>query len=366
MKLGRNEPCWCGSGIKYKKCHLNREDESPPELWELEKKLKSDYGKKYCSCPDVLRPQCSGNIIRAHTVSKRSSLYKISRNGHVYGLPYSIFKIHEGRGVIQPELLGLNKASTFTGFCSFHDKSLFSCFEDQPFENKKEQIFFLGYRALAREHFTKTAQKGSAIHMKDADKGSDISKQLFVQGFAKLYGKSVDLGERDLKHHKSIYDTHVENRDFDDLKAYILEFDSMLPIQASGAIFPEVDFHGNQIQSLQDTETILDLITCYIITEGSRSIAVFSWLPNSHNSCEKFVSSFRKLPDDKKIEALFVFTFVSFENTFIEPGWWEALDQKTKAYVIELLQPITPANLTYSNDKGAKFCSASIVRELDV
>ena len=20
-KLGRNEPCWCGSGKKYKKCH---------------------------------------------------------------------------------------------------------------------------------------------------------------------------------------------------------------------------------------------------------------------------------------------------------------------------------------------------------
>jgi uncharacterized protein YecA (UPF0149 family) len=24
--LGRNEPCWCGSGKKYKKCHL-AEDE---------------------------------------------------------------------------------------------------------------------------------------------------------------------------------------------------------------------------------------------------------------------------------------------------------------------------------------------------
>jgi hypothetical protein len=24
-KLGRNDPCWCGSGIKYKRCHM-RED----------------------------------------------------------------------------------------------------------------------------------------------------------------------------------------------------------------------------------------------------------------------------------------------------------------------------------------------------
>ena len=22
-KLGRNDPCWCGSGKKYKKCHLD-------------------------------------------------------------------------------------------------------------------------------------------------------------------------------------------------------------------------------------------------------------------------------------------------------------------------------------------------------
>lgn len=24
--VGRNEPCWCGSGKKYKKCHLQQDD----------------------------------------------------------------------------------------------------------------------------------------------------------------------------------------------------------------------------------------------------------------------------------------------------------------------------------------------------
>jgi len=24
--LGRNDPCWCGSGKKYKKCHLDSDD----------------------------------------------------------------------------------------------------------------------------------------------------------------------------------------------------------------------------------------------------------------------------------------------------------------------------------------------------
>ncbi|HFT8046801.1 TPA: SEC-C metal-binding domain-containing protein [Klebsiella pneumoniae] len=26
-KIGRNDSCWCGSGKKYKKCHLGREKE---------------------------------------------------------------------------------------------------------------------------------------------------------------------------------------------------------------------------------------------------------------------------------------------------------------------------------------------------
>ncbi|NOZ25813.1 MAG: hypothetical protein GXO94_06975 [Nitrospirae bacterium] len=36
-KLGRNEPCWCGSGKKYKKCHLEEDD-----------RKRSKYGTAAC------------------------------------------------------------------------------------------------------------------------------------------------------------------------------------------------------------------------------------------------------------------------------------------------------------------------------
>ena len=26
VKIGRNDPCWCGSGRKYKTCHANFDD----------------------------------------------------------------------------------------------------------------------------------------------------------------------------------------------------------------------------------------------------------------------------------------------------------------------------------------------------
>src|SRR5262249_58731929 len=30
-KVGRNDPCWCGSGRKYKKCHLGQDAPAEPE-----------------------------------------------------------------------------------------------------------------------------------------------------------------------------------------------------------------------------------------------------------------------------------------------------------------------------------------------
>lgn len=90
MKIGRNQPCWCGSGKKYKKCHLNREAEEEIKLWEAEQSFKKAYGSKYCTVPDTLKNECNGNIVRAHSVSKSMNLKKIARNGHVYAFIPSI------------------------------------------------------------------------------------------------------------------------------------------------------------------------------------------------------------------------------------------------------------------------------------
>jgi uncharacterized protein YecA (UPF0149 family) len=37
---GRNEPCWCGSGMKYKKCHL-RED--------MHKRVEERYAAQFAA-----------------------------------------------------------------------------------------------------------------------------------------------------------------------------------------------------------------------------------------------------------------------------------------------------------------------------
>jgi hypothetical protein len=34
-KLGRNDPCWCGSGKKYKKCHLPEDEKKQRKKYTI-------------------------------------------------------------------------------------------------------------------------------------------------------------------------------------------------------------------------------------------------------------------------------------------------------------------------------------------
>lgn len=156
MKLGRNEPCWCGSGMKFKKCHLDRDKQAPICQGEIQKQLNNFYANKVCSVPEPSKSQCSKKIIKAHSVSKSSSLKEIAIDGHVL----TIFKASRASNSaleFEPKKIGINNASTFTGFCSFHDKNIFSPIENEEFKVTKANCFLVSYRAVAREAFVKEA-----------------------------------------------------------------------------------------------------------------------------------------------------------------------------------------------------------------
>jgi SEC-C motif len=58
-KLGRNDPCWCGSGKKYKNCHLREDDLATSRVlrrdnlirrlddYALQSKFKSDFKRAF-------------------------------------------------------------------------------------------------------------------------------------------------------------------------------------------------------------------------------------------------------------------------------------------------------------------------------
>jgi hypothetical protein len=158
MKSGRNEPCWCGSGQKFKKCHLDRHRLAPLTKEEMLRFYRGSRRHQVCLHPSA-PGGCHGGIVRAHTIQRSGGLSRIARSGHVYSFQASLFDRladKEDRAF----LLGVRSASTFTGFCGLHDTTLFRPLETQPFIPTPEQVTLLAYRAVCMEVFARLKASG--------------------------------------------------------------------------------------------------------------------------------------------------------------------------------------------------------------
>ena len=193
-----NKPCWCGSGIKYKFCHLKKEYEEKVKIHEIEKDLRQGFAKKRCMVPSEFKEECTKKIIKAHTISKSSNLKQISENGHVLGFDKSILALNKNNGKFPIKEIGINNASIFNGFCSKHDKELFSIIENSDMVFTNEQIFILSYRAMCQELYLK--YNSSELHKKQLnyDKGLSPESQYMMQMSMKIFEDGTKTAINDL------------------------------------------------------------------------------------------------------------------------------------------------------------------------
>ncbi len=358
-KIGRNDPCWCGSGKKFKKCHLHREDEDPIQPWQTDKDFRRALGHQQCLAPDPWRKNCSSQISKAHTVPRSGSLARIARDGHVYALQVRMQQLANTDGVPRPGLVGINKASTFTGFCSEHDRSIFAPLENKPFMATPEQCFLLSYRALAREIFTKQAMHSLVGPYRLMDQGMPLGSQLSVQTIASALYTGYSTSMKDLWYLKDIYDDILVTLSFDGVRAYVIELEGIPQVMCSGGFYPEQDFEGNEMQDLLDFGRVPSLLTVTSFYGGQRGMIVLSWLDRDDPACIPFVESLYRTGDDTVTDALMRLLFTHFENIHIQPQWWEELStecqQALMARFYASVHPFTPRAEGFLTDDGLRF-----------
>jgi hypothetical protein len=221
---------------------------------------------------------------------------------------------------------GISRASTFTGFCSGHDKTFFSHLEDEHFQPTDEQVFLLTFRAVARELYCKrAAYELRRFHDK-------LAKQTHVAEFEahiKIFNDGIKKGLNDIESIKYKLDKVYKFGEFNRIKYYIIEFDEIPSVACSGAIFVENDFTGRALQVLDKDLINPVLIAFSLLRIESSGFAILSWLDNN-DICDEFIKSLNALPRKTLSNALTRFAFEYFENLFISPDWWEQLEEKTK------------------------------------
>lgn len=334
-KLGRNDKCWCGSGKKFKKCHLGRESAQPHKPWDLSAAHRKHFSKKLCSAPDSFHSQCSGSIIAAHTVPRSGSLNQIADDGHVMSFMPSLDGLIKHNGVLKPERVGVRRASTFSGFCSTHDDGLFAPIEKDAFVGSQEQCFLLAYRAYAREIYTKRAASEQAKLYKDLDRGRSPDRQIEIQAFAHLHGAGIDAALRDIKIHKARFDRCLTSGDYSSVRSYIIELEGAPPVMCSGTYAPNVDFWGRQLQDMADLALVPELMSVTSFFGGEKGQIVFSWMAEDDRCCTALIKSLEQINDDDLSSTLVAYFFDHFENVFASPSWWDGLGQSNQDALIQ-------------------------------
>jgi hypothetical protein len=323
-KLGRNDHCWCGSGLKYKKCHLQRETATGRHPYEIARDVEAAFKKGYCSHPSAGADTCTGAPIAAHTVQKKGGIEFIQEDKHVLTTKVGFKEIEKSKG--KPDLMriGVNRASTFPGFCSKHDTELFQEIETKDVVVDKKGAFLLAFRAVAYESFAKSAALKAQSAMLQADTGLPLPKQIILQNELAAYKVGLELGVRDTQNAKTIYDTAFKTDDVSDFRYHAINFANILPVVACGAFLPEQDFHGTVLQKL-GTATTLEGLTFNLTAFNNQSVAVFGWFSSKSKVAEKFITSFVEMEDSVKASLIIQFAFETFENCYVRPSWWREL-----------------------------------------
>jgi hypothetical protein len=330
-KTGRNEPCPCGSGVKYKKCHQDRDQAKQVPYHESAKKLLHfRKGERVCLYPSTGGP-CSGQVIRAHSISESAALARIARVGKVYQLNTNPFAIQKSQGEPQLKLENIAAATTFTGFCSSHDHQLFKPIDQGSLSPTREQAFLLHYRALCRELYVKRPNLDTNELLRDADRGRPVSIQAMVQGYVAARRVAIVESIKQMESDKQICDQAILVSDYGFLRAGYIRFCKTPTLACSGYTQPSFDFSGAEVQDLADMSKPCLNLSFTLLPNDHGGIAVFAWLDSADSICRTFVQSFMSTTNDRKSDALVQYTFDSFENFAVQPDWWENLPSDAQA-----------------------------------
>lgn len=336
--MGRNEPCWCGSGKKWKKCHRERHLKPEIPIGKLLNNMLEELKKGTCLHPEASKDNCSNRIVKAHTIQRAGGLSAIAENGHVISGKRGYEKILKNDGKIVPESVGIGKASTFIGFCSIHDNALFEPIETNSSTLNHEAAFLLSFRAISYEYLTKQNAIKAIEIQREMDRGKDFETQIGIQQYIHIFRAGLIGGMQNIKHWKAEFDRKFVSRDYLSIPHYAVEFDGILPFVCCGGFYPEVDFNGCQLQIISRGDAPLEHVCINVSVIGSKSYLAFGWYGEQDGPAEEFVKSFKSINNKNKANSCLIMAVEQLENTYFNPAWWNSLKSSDKEHLVQRME----------------------------
>ena len=300
---------------------------NPAAAAEAIKDFQRRFSAKVCLSPTG---GCGGGIIAAHTLSAEAMLRPIASDGHVYAIKTNLYA-PSADGPATIGRLGIRDTSVFNGFCTTHDKALFSPIEDHPFTCSPQQLFMHAYRAIAKESYLKREQADSPFPSVEVFKTiHGIPKELELQlSEDALLSQAASLrGAEEIERTKAEMDKHLVGSDWRRVMTTVIPFAKRPTVVCNFVYSPDHDFEGAYLQDFENWEADLSQLMVTIIPAPPGGFALLSHLDTANAAPRRLIESLKSRVD--VTSSLLWLVFCQSENFAISPAWYELLTARQK------------------------------------
>lgn len=336
IKFEAYESCPCGSGQKFKFCCYQRAKNakhaknerihySDGRLYHLMNKSWEESNFKLCFGFD--KEECEGVIKGAHSIQNNRILNRISDNGHVYHISGKVEKSE-----LKPAFkkLSRNAASTFFGFCNFHDTELFKPIEQKEYNQEPIQNFLFAFRALTLQYHNKRRELTAVQnHFKEFP-----DSMLDPEGVYRYRLALLDVS--DCTKQYEIFKNNYMESDFERLRTIYRKLDFEVNFASSASFAVQYDLKGNMMNDIytnKNPEKMPSIfITIYSIENGTNILLAYH--QDDDAIYREYFEQLEALPINDLLKYLNFLLIEYTENVFFNPGWIEGMTEEQKISIL--------------------------------
>lgn len=331
-KLNPYELCPCDSGKKFKFCCYQKArkgrhekpnksetfSESRIKNMMLQSWKETDF--KLCFAEDN---NCAGTIKSAHSIQNNGILNKISEEGHLYTIEADA----DYSGVIPNfKKISKNKASTFYGFCDFHDTEIFKPIELQPYMGTEEQQFLFAYRGLCIAYHKVNRKMNTMVNL-----FKKVPVELLNEASVYMYRNAqLDIKDDKLEFEKLTRDLKENN--YSDIKTFEYTLDYEINFVVSSYFAVEKDMNQKVINDIYDFDPtkVMPGLFVNIFPINGKSKIIFSYDQKLSNEYDELFAQLNNSQEERLLEYISYVIFNYTEDIYYRMSTIDGLDDKTK------------------------------------
>ena len=352
MKGGdRNKPCWCGSGKKYKKCHLVSDFQENENYIDIDNLKKAEefvnvikthidaYEQEKCCAKDIGLGDCNGKIREACPVFRNLDLNEISSSGKImkYVFDTAVKKNEDededGKLLLKAKEDDAESVSVFYGFCEKHDRNLFSCFENSDFTGRSDQCLAIACQNISRGlHCRNEGLLFRNIYY-EINKIISPENQPSSDSITDDFILSYEEERKNVENMNNYFFRAMMKKEYEILQSLIIKFDVILPYVITDFWPAYIDIYNHKLQDVLATRP--ERIFMSSFTDKNCSYICMSWLDTDDAPGKVIAEQIKNLSSDKQPEIILLMILMNSINIIFNPDWFEALNSDQRKLLDE-------------------------------